>query len=952
MVIQIYPIYTTFNVSSFPANTIQTPNPSSSIETEDFSSYTHATTGSNIIPFINDYHGYGSGYYCDQRVIDGPYGDHYKVLYVRDAQGSLNTWSMHHLNDPLFHGKIEFSLYLNPGSSCTNPHYHYLKFRALNNDIAFEFRFNLKNGAVEYTDGSSYSSNVLNLQEKMWYRYEISLDASVGNYDLTCTEEVSQNQVEFIENIKFKNFVAIEEMYIGTNVGDYSGNSRWDDFWFEEIDPNRGPGIFKEAPAQWPDFNFNPYGSEIEAGNLLEDDTDTMIVSSESYYGYGTETYKGFINPNADILTQWNDADPPSHWSRLDEATGDMNGDDGNIRESHVSSRDKWHFSTLPLSPNEFVTKLIYWVYIKEQSATTSTFVDIDSSVSTSGIWSATGTDYQWISYTKSGLWLSQSDLDSFWLQVELADIPSWMEEWDPGWVDINTVYVEVYVIEENTQYLHDWTVLWDVTDVDLSLIDELFYKYQATSNIVTTYTEIRNFNTGYWDLLESNTGTEWVEDSFVLESVHISENDQVELRFSTTTSLSSFDLVFDQLYLTYFTTEGMEDLIGGYQRFFPQKLSARLGYTLFSHGILGTPQLELSITDTSPDDNDIIDIKLFIDSNEIWSTTMDIEGTELLLIDANELIPRGTHQIVIELSDGGGYFLEHLKINDLHFTESELYKGFYYTPAMFYQYGEEYDEAFISFDMKTEFVDDTLQLNTHTYTWRPAMMFFINPDIEDDDWGDFGGDYEKHNYYIESHSMQWRILDPSGQYLEETPDSPPYTSIGGEQSWVGVTEGALIEDQFDELEFLWYNIEKTGISLILNDYLQVPFEILMALLETLFALNYEEYPIPDRIDKDQIGDDSYKITWNAGRDDPPFSHEVPLPQFTEASMLTNYETDLSIGSTGTYQLEVIWSMEIYDIYGFREWRDDITPAQWVETWSLIHVATLSDSYYVNFEYV
>ncbi|MFX0074826.1 MAG: hypothetical protein ACFE96_05255 [Candidatus Hermodarchaeota archaeon] len=204
------------------------------METEDFSSYADGTTGLDITPFINEYHGYGSGYYCDQLVNHGPFGDHEDVLYVRDAQGGLNTWSVHYLNNRMTSGTIEFSLYLNPGSSCTSPNYHYLEFRTFDTEVAFEFRFNLKNGAVQYTDGSSWS-NELNLQIYMWYRYEIKLNMSLGTYSITCTEEVSQIQREFIEDIDYNNLVPIEEMFIGTDVSNYHGNSRWDDLKFEVI---------------------------------------------------------------------------------------------------------------------------------------------------------------------------------------------------------------------------------------------------------------------------------------------------------------------------------------------------------------------------------------------------------------------------------------------------------------------------------------------------------------------------------------------------------------------------------------------------------------------------------------------------------------------------------------------------------------------------------------------
>ncbi|MFX1480798.1 MAG: S8 family serine peptidase, partial [Promethearchaeota archaeon] len=191
------------------------------------------------------------------------------------------------------------------------------------------------------------------------------------------------------------------------------------------------------------------------------------------------EYLKGLIRPgiqgsetNADLITEWNNADPPPHWSKLDE-TGD--GDGGNIRENVLGKKDKWKFTSLSLDANEFITKLVYKAYIKKKTATTSTYVDIDTSVSTAGYWSATDNTYHWKEYIKSGLWLDQSDLDGFWLQAKIADIPSWNEGYNPGWVDINTVYVEVYAKKEL---------------VDLTIVSPLETIFHATrGHYLGTYT-------------------------------------------------------------------------------------------------------------------------------------------------------------------------------------------------------------------------------------------------------------------------------------------------------------------------------------------------------------------------------------------------------------------------------------------------------------------------------
>lgn len=201
-----------------------------SSEAEDFSTEVHGTTGLDI-DWVDEYHGYGSGWYCDQRVLDGPYGSHTKVLMVRDAQGGANTWSVKWLDNAYDEGSIQFVLWLTKGSRCTSPHYHYLKFRNSANTIAFEFRFDLKT-AQTWVKGGSEWQLIATLTNNDWYQYSISFSKSEGTFSVDIEHESTGNPMATISDVSYQNIVSIEEVYIGTNVADYHGNSRWDNFIF------------------------------------------------------------------------------------------------------------------------------------------------------------------------------------------------------------------------------------------------------------------------------------------------------------------------------------------------------------------------------------------------------------------------------------------------------------------------------------------------------------------------------------------------------------------------------------------------------------------------------------------------------------------------------------------------------------------------------------------------
>lgn len=248
---------------------------SSSIqETEDFSNEAHGTTGLDI-DFIDEYHGYGSWYYCDQYIADGPYGNHYKVLIMRDAQGAKNTWSVHYLDNSYEVGTIEFSLWLNSGGSCTNPHYHYIKFRDSSDTIAFQLQFDLYSNKAYYHTGSEWAL-IATLTKAEWYRYSIDFNKDAAKFNIEIVKETTSTVVGIITNAEYQNNVPIEEVYLGTTYYHYSGNTRWDNFLF--VESSDSITIFTPETFMYEDYINGYYPATFGFENEDEGASGTAIA--------------------------------------------------------------------------------------------------------------------------------------------------------------------------------------------------------------------------------------------------------------------------------------------------------------------------------------------------------------------------------------------------------------------------------------------------------------------------------------------------------------------------------------------------------------------------------------------------------------------------------------------------------------------------------------------------
>ena len=296
------------------------------------------------------------------------------------------------------------------------------------------------------------------------------------------------------------------------------------------------------SPTQFTDFDFTK-GSGNSAGEL-ETDNDVNYAIIDAGAIYGTPTWLGYMYPDGDLITNWNEADGVPHHDKLDDEDGGSAPDGGNIRETSNGIDDKWTFDDGLTIPAGHVVSNIRLHLYSQKEAGTSSVIKITTSLGLTTFKEPDEGGYSWEYGQHLDLDFNQAELDGFWMNVE----PFYIS--DPGWLDIEAVYVEVWTYSK--QYSFDYTITWDVTNPES--IETFHYDYRTTV-AVDCDLDIYDWDGDDWDEeLQSNTGVGFITDSYVLTDRYISVDDQVRIRFQTplTTIFTDFDMELDQIVFEY----------------------------------------------------------------------------------------------------------------------------------------------------------------------------------------------------------------------------------------------------------------------------------------------------------------------------------------------------------------------------------------------------------------
>ncbi|MFW9969913.1 MAG: hypothetical protein ACFFDF_06905 [Candidatus Odinarchaeota archaeon] len=781
------------------------------------------------------------------------------------------------------------------------------------------------------------------LQHVIWLDFNFNPLLSGGDYYLSVHIEstfsgqeayliVNGQTYECSTNLNFDNQVINDVTSIAiTGANDFTGFS-FRIFYFKLVSCL----IQYEPPAQWNDFSFTK-GSGGAKGDLVNNNNNFARIDAGTSQSYGSESLLGIIKPKTDILTNWNEGDTAPHASRLDEAPEDNNGDGGNIRESSFTVHDRWYFTPLTIPSGYVVTKLVINIYCKRNLGV-YTYIKVSSNAFSWGHVTPPYTNYAWKSFTKSGLSINQDTLNTLYVDVCPAE-----SEPPNGWVDIEAVYIQVYKSPIIYLYSFDYQITWDI--IDLNAIDYLRYDYRTTS-AVDCALDIYNWDSSGWLELESNITTGWITDSYYLTDPYISATNQVKIRFQTATSTSNFDMELDQICIQCFNPEEWDSktLIGSTNRYFPNIEVSKLGFTINTIDVLAEPIIDFSIKeDINPNsDPNSRYFRLYVDGIKIFDEFYDIQpdGYHHNIVTMSRLGAPGGHQIVIEINSGQygdnpHYKLEYLKVGGIEFDEiiHDMDDDKNYSPVEIYKYGYDQDNAVILFNTHLYYSQDGILSEPGTF-FSPSTIFYIDPGYNGpaESWALLA----TKKYYLHSSSMEFRIIDPNGEYV----NSDRYAE------GFGILPSVAQEHEYSEI---LHSLEYLNFMLSLQsfpEYLDFLFNILDVFLYLLPDFN------PDMtsswVDPDT---DTAHALWTTGYTQTFWGY-YPNHFFSDKfSMWVNWGVDLGENAVnGSYQVETTW---FYDVYVFetlyRLDPDLLLPV--LDKYNHWYAFTISETCYINFEY-
>ena len=119
----------------------------------------------------------------------------------------------------------------------------YIQFRKTDNTVAFQAKLRLMTAKLEYYNGTSWVE-FADCDDSTWYHHSITFDCDSDDYTWIVSYS-NGTELAKIEDIDFENgMTTLDEIYIGTTVSDYRGNSRWDGFGFTWEGYNIGDNLY------------------------------------------------------------------------------------------------------------------------------------------------------------------------------------------------------------------------------------------------------------------------------------------------------------------------------------------------------------------------------------------------------------------------------------------------------------------------------------------------------------------------------------------------------------------------------------------------------------------------------------------------------------------------------------------------------------------------------------
>lgn len=312
-----------------------------------------------------------------------------------------------------------------------------------------------------------------------------------------------------------------------------------------------------EMPTRWSDFNHE-YGDDGGIGG-----TGSMEYNDASHYTYVVsemipeEEFSELLRPDGPVSNEGWQVTPL--WSKIDDAMTypSTSGSDAVYVDSQVDTGDTTDYFRVDMDDqsdmgvNDKVSKIRVYVYGMATGLGSSNLKarynlgDGWSSLSSSFGLPFGGDAWRYVDLYPTYGDYNRDDVDD--LQIEFYH---YLISPPFGLLRIQAAYIDVYFGEP----IHRLTteVTFTIPSEDLFSIDTLYYDYATTAEVLCTL-DIWNYDDENYDTgLESDITTSYITGSRVLTDPYISESNQVKVCFETTTTSSGFNLLLDQLMVSY----------------------------------------------------------------------------------------------------------------------------------------------------------------------------------------------------------------------------------------------------------------------------------------------------------------------------------------------------------------------------------------------------------------
>ncbi|MFX1321769.1 MAG: hypothetical protein ACFFAQ_08995 [Promethearchaeota archaeon] len=384
--------------------------------------------------------------------------------------------------------------------------------------------------------------------------------------------------------------------------------------------------------------------------------------------------------------------------------------------------------------------------------------------------------------------------------------------------------------------------------------------------------------------------------------------------------------------------------LLGSTQRFFPREDTSRLGYTIYTYFAHSLPMIDFKIY-FNVVSSDSFDIVVKVDEIEVLRRSKTYISDSIYETDFQTQILSSFYGHIIEIVIEGydfthnTYRLEYLNVSNLVFAQFIYDDGDYYNPTIIKSENESMDYGTVALNtLLTNLYNSDGEIDVYNPWFFTSLVAAIDDDVEST-----GFPVLSRDYYIHKIKLQFRILDPNGEYLT----LGKYSVQEEETSAEADPDPSNQNDQVERLIWLLTQLFVDMIPGYIDWNYIVDYLSYLTGGESLTASTLIH----------SVESDHFYVEWTVGLRDygSPglFDYDAgvaPRQTLKELSLWTMWDLNLQ-NKFGDYQVEINWELDIREyVQVFR--CDNYIIVIIMYTYHQIFPAfTLTGTEYINFNY-